>query len=356
MVTTYSYPEMTATVSGTSVAFRAAVKASVSTSVTNLAIGVRGPGNENLDLVDANGGGTVIIPAGSWALLDAESAVFTKPGTYTWGLVWRVGTTWYGNLDGGTNTFVIAGATAPTPPPVDPNAMPVGNVTSRGITWRQVAAEDFTRAVAPSAFPSTYKNLGHITSGKYRNDVTCTVANSVLNVHLSHAGSYDMGAWIALLADPSGTGAWAFKGNARFSFRIKSTGSGGPYGTAAMLSVNDNNNWTRDGEMDVWEGNAGGFANVNHHFPGHPMTGTATTPLASTTNFHTVTVEWIGGVRTTYYLDGVQVAEYTGSSAPSATAEFLAVIQSAASDGSDNGAPDNETADIYIDWMAAWQL
>lgn len=351
---TYTYPEMTATVNGTSVSFKAAVTATAPTSVTNLAIGVRGPSNENLDLVDANGGGAVIIPTGTWALTDAESATFTKPGTYTWGLVFQVGGVWLGNLDTGANTFVIAGA--PTPPPVDPTAMPVGNVVSNGRTWRQVAAEDFTRPVAAGAFPSTYKNLGHITSGKYRNDVTCTVANSILQVHLAHSGNYDLGAWIALLADPSGAGAWAFKGNARFSFRIKSTGTGGPYGTAAMLSVNDNANWTRDGEMDVWEGNAGGFANVNHHFPGHPMTGTATTPLAATADFHVVTVEWVGGTSVDYYLDGKRVAAYTGSDVPSASAEFLAVIQSAASDGSDNGAPDTATADVFIDWMAAWQL
>lgn len=364
---TFTYTT-TAVVSGTNVTFNTSVKASAATAVTNLAIGVRGPNGENLDLPSADGGASVTVPTGNWALQESETGAFTTPGTYSYGIVFQnKAGTWLGNLDG-THTFVIAGASTTTPPVTTPpvttppvttpttpdvTSAPTGDVTSNGKTWKLKQVEDFSRAATPSTFVSTYTNLGHITSGKYRNDLNVTVANGVLTSHQQHAGNYDTGSWLALLPGGTQNGDWAYTGSARISFRIKATGSS-DYGAAAMLSVLDNANWGRDGEMDIWEGNNGTSANLNHHTPASgPVHQVA---LADTTACHTVTVEWIGGVSTTYYLDGVQVATYGASETASATAQFMAVIQTAAANNTDNGASDSATSDVSLDWWAAWQL
>lgn len=254
-----------------------------------------------------------------------------------------------------TPPATVPPTTAPTAPATDITAAPTGNVVSDGRTWKLSNVQDFDTDAAPGAFGKTYPGMGGADYGKYLDSQTISVTNSALQINTRHIGSVDAGGWIALLPNASSTGAWAYTGNVRFSFRIKSTNAGTGYGTAAMLSVNNNADWTRDGEMDVWEGSNGGNANIFHHLPGNPNNKIQTN-LGSTTDYHTITVEWVGGVSTTYYRDGVKIASYGASQTAAASAAFLAVIQTAASDNTDNGAPDTSTSQVAIDWMASWQL
>jgi hypothetical protein len=373
MTATFTYDLGSPVVTGTTVNFAAGIKASAATTVKNLIITVRGPSNENLDLPAADGGASVTIPVDPWEMSVDQTGTFTTPGKYTWGIAFQIGSTWYGKSDA---TFTIASApvtppvvtppvvvtpvvTAPvvvTPPVVvvDPNiAAPTGNVTdTAGNVWKLLQVEDFTRPATPMQFVSTYTNLGHGITGKYRNDQTCTVStDSILRVNCFHSGSYDLGSWLAVL--PAGqSGSWGMTGSARFASRIRSTGSSS-YGTAAMLTVQDNANWGRDGEMDVWEGNCGTSANVNHHTPNSGPVHQTT--IAATTDWHTIVAEWIAGVSVKYYRDGTLIASYTGTDVATTAASFMAVIQTASSDNTDNGAPDTATAEVDIDWVAVWQ-
>jgi hypothetical protein len=234
-------------------------------------------------------------------------------------------------------------------------AAPTGGVISGGHVWRSSKIETFSKNTTPANFAKNYSDLGQIATGKYRNDLTCTVSGGVLDITDRHSGSYDMGAWIALLPHGSGASGYAYTGNLRYSLRIKSVSNKGGYGTDALLSVNNNDDWNRDGEMDAWEGNNGGIAHLFQHQPGNAPSATQQS-LGWTSSYHTITVEWIGGVSTTYYEDGKKVASFGPKQTASASAKFMAIVQTAASDNSNNGAPDDAVSHVSIDWMATWQL
>ena len=232
---------------------------------------------------------------------------------------------------------------------------PTGNVVSNGRTWKLSTVQGFNTNTNAANFAKTYPGIGTVNSGKYLDGVTTTVNNGILDIADQHVGNVDAGAWLGLIPQGNAAGSWAYTGNVRFSLRVKSSAGGGGYGTAAMLSVADNNNWTRDGEMDVWEGSNGVNAFSFHHLPGNP-TNKLTTVNPDPNQYHVITVEWIGGVGTTYYVDGKQTASYGASQSASAQASFMAALQTASADNTDNGAPDSSTSHVDVAWMAAWQL
>jgi len=371
MPTTYSYQGSTS-VSGTTVTFNVGVRASTPTSVSYLAIGIRNSSGANFDLSDANGGGTVVLP-NDWWLTSTQTATLPA-GTYTYGVVFKVGNTWSG--ENFTRTFTVGsttggGTTTPpvTTPPVSttPTAPSTGvptdtTVTTNGHTWTLLKTEDFTKNAAVGQIGNVYGQswLGY-PSGEDTNGGTgnwlplevLSASNSALHwdLHTNNSGQHAVAVSVP----------WDYYSQTygRYSVRLKlgSNVSDSNYKIAFMLWP-ASDDWA-DGEIDWPEvvhltdrprPASKQLGNYDSVFS--PATSTFAQSKLNDGNWHIATTEWTAdAIR--FYLDDVLVATVTDK-AYIPTKPMRLTLQ--AETELWEGEPSNsETGTVDVDWIAMWK-
>jgi hypothetical protein len=339
-----------ASVSGKEVTFDVGIKASSNASVTWLAIGVRGPKGENLDLGHAGGNVSVAIPT-TWWLTNKVTATL-PPGTYTYGVVFMRNGTWQGEGPK-ARTFTIA-------EPAETTSMPKGTVVSGGRTWTQTLAQDFNTPAALGEFAGKYqgwagydwaedtsRNLGRPMGkrGLYNSYETVTVKDSVLDVHVHTKDGQPTVCAITPVTPEYG------QLYGRFTVRWRSDSVPG-YKVAWLLWPNSEV-WA-DGEIDFPEGELGGeIQGYSHDTKGNPNANAwvVNTGEAST-DWHITTIEWAPGILR-YIIDG-KVYETTNASAiPTKPMHWVLQTETQLS-----ATPPSPTAQghVQIDWVAVYKL
>lgn len=363
---TYSYTNAPATL-GTPVypvTLSGTVKASSSTSVTQLSICVRDADDNNLDFPRVNNGAAITLNSTPRTVTNTGNF---PPGTYTWGICFYKDGYWQGEgpyahtFTVGANTTTPTTPTAPTTPttPTTPSspsgqAMPTGTVTRNGKTWTPILSEDFTTDAPLGQFRNTYIDRFHLNNegeaGKYFGDQTVSASGSLMDVYFHHINGADAG-FAGRFLNPNGN--WAFTGG-RFDIRYRVTGNPEGYGAAFMLWPHSEV-WG-DGEIDYPEGELTSSQGLNQHAVGaNPADKTIMVPnVANWSDWHTASIEWVPGVSVRYYMDGNLVATETNPrNVP--TTEHAWIIQAAAVDESVDGAPNTSTGHLQIDWAVVYK-
>lgn len=249
-------------------------------------------------------------------------------------VVLTVGTDGDGKSDC-TVTFVQPAATAP---PASADSIPLGDVVSDGVKWRQVLSEDFNSATRPAGWhpyadgpccDNKYNDLGRVTY---------------------HDGLMDVA-----IADSQGTlqGTAGQFGNTQTSmrtalrFRTDKPFSGA--GEANMIWPTDDV-WG-NGEIDwpetQFNSTIGGFV---HQVGAHPEVNSlyVDTGVTPSSGWHTAVTEWKPGSFVRFYLDGRMVGEDTRN-VPTTPHDWR--FQTA-----DNGEATSNGGHFQIAWVAQWVL
>lgn len=267
-------------------------------------------------------------------------------------------------------SLVNTPAPAPPPPGTSPSgqAMPVGDVTSGGHTWKQIFTDDFTTDVPIGQFPQAvsskwgaYPNGWTDTSkhGVYNCTKVCSVGNGMLDmyIHSENGTHYVANPFPVLPAGTNGVTAFTQYGvnftsqqYGRYAVRFRAD----PlhlYKTAWLLWP-QSDVWPRDGEIDFPEGDLDSTISAFMH----RMNGTSGSDQdgyftqATYPTWHTAVIEW-GPDACSFYLDGVKIGTST-SRIPSTPMRWALQTETALSP---DPAPDNTTAGhLQIDWVSVY--
>lgn len=267
-----------------------------------------------------------------------------------------------------TPTPTPAPTPAPTATPVTTTssigpsgqAMPVGDmVDASGQAWHQVFTDDFTTNVPLGSWPSAvsskwgaYPNTWHDTSGNgiYDCSKVCSQSGGLLDLYVhTENGVHYVAAPVAKIpgADAS---KWGDLPSGRCVMRFRSDALAG-YKTAWLLWP-ESGNWPWDGEIDFPEGNLNGYIKAfMHHQDGTSSSDQdAYATTATYPTWHTAVVEWVSGVRCTFWLDGVKIGEST-SRVPNTPMHWVIQTETQLS----GGAPaDSVAGHVQLDWVAVY--
>jgi hypothetical protein len=271
------------------------------------------------------------------------STVTATPYNYTWDTTAATNATHTlsvkaydaaGNVGTASNISVTVNNSSSTSP--SGVAMPVGDVTSGGHTWRQIRTEDFTKDAALGswasdcspgtilytgatgtpwrAYPKCYLDTNQ--KRPYRSDQVLSVHNGTLDFWLHTVDGKPAGANPSPVL-PNGT---QYQTYGRYEARFKTTTTNlSHYYTAWLLWPQDDTRWTC-AESDFPESQLststiGAYAHYNTdtvNCPDSTRTQDAFSKTVDKTQWHTYTQEWMPGKRN-YYLDGVLIGSSTNN-------------------------------------------
>ena len=288
-------------------------------------------------------------PSGS-ASASASASASLAPTTSPTPVVVTPSPTTSDSVSPSATTSVSPTATAtsvPAPivtPTVDPNAMPVGNLTG----WKQVFADDFTKTAALgsflstygstwSAYPSPWKDTSR--NGTYNPAKTLSTANGLLDifVHTENGVHYVSAPEPRLPTMTYG----------RYSVRFQSDST--PGYKAAWLLWPDSGVWPGDGEIDFPEGDLDSNMSAFAHFASGNGGQDAFTLAATFASWHTATVEWTPG-KVVFYLDGRVVGTCT-KMVPSKPMHWVLQTETTLSGAVPS---DSASGHVRIDWVTAY--
>jgi Concanavalin A-like lectin/glucanases superfamily/Glycosyl hydrolases family 16 len=252
-------------------------------------------------------------------------------------------------------------APPPAPAPPGPSASGVPAPAGDLPGWRQIFLEDFTQNVAswgscstydqgrvcsslPEplrskwwAYPSSYQDTREKTNGDggHYEPRNLSISSGMLQWPMRRVNGETEGAAPAPKIGPRAYGRYAVR------FRMESA----PGFKVAWLFWRASGSW---GEIDFPEGELdGGICAFNHGSSGgNAFARCSNTPMAGV--WHTAVIEWTPG-RITYYLDDQQFGTTT-SEVPGMPMNWI--LQSETS--LDGPPPNGTSANIYVDWVAAW--
>lgn len=265
----------------------------------------------------------------------------------TWG-----GGTW------GSGTW----GTAPTNPN-SPDAMPVGDLPG----WTQIIAQDFTTPAPLGSFAATYpywarydgfldtsrnttRPAGQV--GTYNSATTTTVHDSLFDgqIFTDANGTPQVFAITPPFQDGTTVSGGQIYGRYSVRFKIDMMAQ---YKIAWLLWPRDNN--SAEGEIDFPEANL----DSTIHGYSHEVNGVHSnnaysfnTQVNAYGDWHITTIEWTpNGL--TFYLDGAQVGQYSGTLGLPTT-EMKWVLQTET--WINSTAPDPATTGhVYVDWVVAYK-
>lgn len=252
-----------------------------------------------------------------------------------------------------TPTSTATPTPTPTAAPVDPAALPKGDVTTNGRTWKQSYAEDFTKPAALGKVASTYPQMGFYDGfsdtsklGTYAPAKVLTVADGNLDYYLHSENGKPLVATVM----PDG---YAAHTTGRVSIRYKTTTTDG-YKFVGMLWPSSDQ-WN-EGEIDWPEANLGAKPRPASAVPGSYNNGAMTFEppteqfaKTDTTAYHVATTEWDKGI-VRFYWDGDLVTSTT-KAVP--TQPMRVTLQGETWIGQ-GAVPRNAAGHVSIDWVSIW--
>lgn len=249
-------------------------------------------------------------------------------------IVLTVGTDGDGKSDC-TMTFVQPPAVTPT---ASPDALPVGDVVSNGVGWRQLMAEDFNASTRPTVW-RPYTD-GPCCDNKYNDSARVTYHDGLMDVNIADSAGTLQGT-----AGQFGNTQSSMRTALRFRTDKPFSGAG-----AANMIWPTNDVWG-DGEIDwpetQFDSTIEGFT---HQVGAHPELNSmyVNSKVTASSGWHTAVTEWKPGAFVRFYLDGALLGEDT-QNVPSTPHDWR--FQTA-----DNGGPQSSGGHFQIAWVAQWVL
>jgi len=234
--------------------------------------------------------------------------------------------------------------------------MPRGNLPG----WREVFADDFTKAVPLGRFPSavrrtwfgTYRDgtLDTAKTGVYMPTKVVSVGSGLLNIHLHSSGRTPLGAALVPTI-PGATGRGGGQRFGRYVVRFRTDPVRG-YKMAILLWP-DSGVWPRDGEIDFPEADLNGTIWANVHYQNGTSRNDAIsfpTRVSFARGWHTAAINWMPG-QVNFQLDGRTIG-VTRARIPNTPMHL--VIQAETSIGGPVPRP-NAAGNFQIDWIAVYR-
>jgi beta-glucanase (GH16 family) len=235
----------------------------------------------------------------------------------------------------------------------DGRAIPKGNVTTNGRTWKQTFRTGFDSAAPLGQFASKYKGIGLYDGytdtsgrGKYAPSKVLSVKGGVLDFALHTEKGQPLVA--AIMPD-----GYAPHKTGRVSIRYKTTNTAG-YKFVGMLWPSSDD-WN-EGEIDWPEADLGSRPRPASAVPGTLSPsgmrfepGKQVFAGSDTTAWHVATTEWDKGI-VRFYWDGKLVASTTKAVPKTA---FRVTLQAETAIGS-APIPPKAVGHVSIDWIAIW--
>lgn len=233
-------------------------------------------------------------------------------------------------------------------------ALPRGNVTTNGRTWKQSYRQDFTTAATLGTVTKKYPGLGTYDGfsdttgrGRYAPAKVLSVKNGVLDFALRTEKGQPLVA--AVLPD-----GYAPHRTGRVSIRYKTTKTAGYKFSTILWPSSDN--WN-EGEIDWPEADLGARPRPASAVPGSwsARTGMRFEPgkeafaATDSTGYHVATTEWDKGI-VRFYWDGKLVTSTT-KAVPKTP--FRVTLQ-AETTTSGAAIPASAVGHVSVDWVAVW--
>lgn len=238
--------------------------------------------------------------------------------------------------------------------------MPVGDIVDpSGQAWRQVFADDFTETVPLGSWPAAvsarwgaYPNTWRDTSGNGTYDCArvCSQSGGVLDLHLHSANGVTYVAAPVPRIPGASASRWGDLRSGRYVIRFRADAVPG-FKTAWLLWP-ESETWPRDGEIDFPEGDLDGMISAFMHRQDgtSPSDQDGYATRARYTTWHTAVIEWVAGVRCTFWLDGRKIGEST-SRVPNTPMHWVIQTETRLSGGPP---PATAAGRVRIDWVAVY--
>jgi len=230
-------------------------------------------------------------------------------------------------------------------------AMPVGDITSGGIKWKQIFADDFSTNVAIGGFPGTayaskwtvygpgWQDTSH--NGIYDSSKVISVSNSIMDMYI-HTENNIHYVSAPCPKVPSG------QLYGRYTARMKSDRLS--LYKVAWLLWPDSETWPDDGEIDFPEANLdSNTISAFMHYANHNGGQSAFSKKANFTVWHTFTTEW-SPQKVVFYIDGAVIGTAT-TQVPSKPMHYVLQTETALS-----GGPPAATTQghVKVDWVSVY--
>jgi hypothetical protein len=231
--------------------------------------------------------------------------------------------------------------------------MPVGNIPG----WRQIFADDFTKAVPAGQFPAlvadkwtAYPDGWRDTSkyGTYMPSKVISISDGVMDMYLRTENGVHMVA-APVPRPPGAVGRAGGLLYGRYAIRFRADPV--PGYKVAWLLWPDSESWPRDGEIDFPEGDLNSvmcaFMHRQGATVGNDQDGGCTTTMF--TGWHTAVIEWLPS-GTTFLLDGKVIGRPTNR-VPNTPMHWVLQTETSLAG---KAPPTDAAGEVQIDWVAVY--